>query len=79
MRLRKPLMSCLDQSLYTACASKQKAYGVSYISIMGTQIAKPSAVYSYLVDMQKENSLEVLSKFFSGEFTEAFEIISEQP
>lgn len=32
-----------------------------------------------MLELQKENSLEVLSKFFSGEFTQAFEIISEQP
>ena len=31
-----------------------------------------------MLDIQKENFLEVLSKFFSNEFTEAFEIISEQ-
>lgn len=36
MRLRKPIMSCLDQSLYIACASKVKSYGISYISVMGT-------------------------------------------
>lgn len=45
---------------------------------MGTQVPKPDHVFSYLVDIQKENSLEVLSKFFSSEFTEAFELISEQ-
>ena len=32
-----------------------------------------------MLELQKENSLEVLSKFFSGQFTEAFELISMQP
>ena len=77
-KFRKPVMACLDQSLYVSCTTKIKSYGLSYISVMGTQIPKTQATYSYILDMQKENSLEVLSKFFSNEFTEAFEIISEQ-
>ena len=79
MRLRKPLMSCLDSSMYASCTTKFKSYGISYISLMGNLPQKQLPLYSYLIDIQKENSLEVLSKFFSGEFTEAFEIISVQP
>jgi len=45
---------------------------------MGTKVPKAREVFSYLIDIQKENSLEVLSKFFSSEFTQAFEMISEQ-
>lgn len=77
-KMRKPLMACLDSSLYVGCTTKIKSYAFSYISVMGVQ-TQNVPVYSYLMDLQKENSLEVLSKFFSGEFTEAFEIISEQP
>ena len=71
-------MACMDNSVFTACASKAKSYGISYISVMGTEVAKPSHLYTHLLDLQKENSLEALSKFFSGQFTEAFELISEQ-
>ena len=77
-KLRKPLMACLDTSSYVGSTSKIKSYAFSYISVMGVS-SKDLPVYSYLLDIQKENSLEVLSKFFSGEFTEAFEIISEKP
>jgi len=52
--------------MMVACAQKNKSYGISYVSVMGTQLLKPNQVYSYLLDLQKENSLEVLSKFFSG-------------
>ena len=45
---------------------------------MGTKVPKAREVFSYLIDIQKENSLGVLSKFFSSEFTQAFEMISEQ-
>ncbi len=45
---------------------------------MGNQIPSSKSLFTYLLDTQKENSLEVLSKFFSNEFTQAFEIISEQ-
>ena len=45
---------------------------------MGTKVPKAREVFSYLIDIQKEHSLEVLSKFFSSEFTQAFEMISEQ-
>lgn len=48
------------------------------MSVMGTKVPKAREVFSYLIDIQKENSLEVLSKFFSSEFTQAFEMISEQ-
>ncbi len=41
-------------------------------------IVPRETIYNYLIDTQKENSLEILSKFFSNEFTEAFEMISEQ-
>jgi len=51
---------------------------VSFVSVMGNLIPAATSLYSYLLDIQKENSLEVLSKFFSNEFTEAFEMISEQ-
>jgi uncharacterized alpha/beta hydrolase family protein len=71
-------MSCLDTSIQVACTNKIKAYGFSYISVMGIP-SNNKSVYNYLMDIQKENSLEILSKFFSGEFTEAFELIAEQP
>jgi hypothetical protein len=69
-------MACLDHSLYVAQVTKQRSYGISFVSVMGTPAPAAGSVYSYLVDLQKENSLEVLSKFFSSEFTEAFETIS---
>ena len=70
------MMACLDSSLHVGSSTKVKSYCFSYISVMGTKSAD-QPVHSYLVDIQKENSLEILSKFFSGEFIEAFEIISE--
>lgn len=70
-RMRKPLMACLDSSLYVGLATKIKSYCLSYISIMGTKVLS-QPILPYIVDLQKENSLEVLSKFFSGEFAEAF-------
>jgi hypothetical protein len=75
-RLRKPIMCCLDSSLYIGSTNKIKSYGISYISVMGIATENKS-VHSYIVDLQKENSLEALSKFFSGEFAEAFELIAE--
>ena len=45
---------------------------------MGNMIVPRETIYNYLIDTQKENSLEILSKFFSNQFTEAFEMISEQ-
>lgn len=75
-RLRKPLMCCLDSSLYIGSTNKVKSYGISYISVMGIA-SQNKQIYPFILDLQKENSLEVLSKFFSGEFTEAFEIIAE--
>jgi len=71
-------MSCMDQSLYAVCTKKSKTYGLVYASVMGINLLQPTHIYSYLVDIQKENSLEVLSKFFSGEFTESFALIAEQ-
>ena len=34
-RFRKPIIACMDQSLYISQVSKNKAYGISYISVMG--------------------------------------------
>lgn len=76
-KFRRPVLACLDHSLYIAQVSKTKSYGISFVSTMGNPAPKSEHVFSYLLDIQKENSLEVLSKFFSSEFTEAFEIISE--
>lgn len=77
-KFRKPILACTEQSLFIAQAAKTKSYGVSFVSVMGNLIPAATSLYSYLLDIQKENSLEVLSKFFSNEFTEAFEMISEQ-
>jgi len=76
--MRKPVMACTDQSMYLTQSTKTKSYGISFISVMGNQIIPSKKIYNYLIDIQKENSLEVLSKFFSNTFTEAFEMISEQ-
>lgn len=78
-RFRKPVMACMDQSLFVSQVSKSKSYGISFVSVMGNQVPEQEHFFNYLMDIQKENSLEVLSKFFSSEFTEAFEIISDQP
>ncbi len=76
-KLRKPVLACSDTSLYLTQSTKTKSYGISFLSVMGNQIVPSKIIYNYLIDTQKENSLEVLSKFFSNEFTEAFEMISE--
>ena len=76
--MRKPVLACTDSSLYLPQSTKTKSYGLSFVSVTGNQIVPSKTIFNYLVDTQKENSLEVLSKFFSNEFTEAFEMISEQ-
>eukprot|EP00347_Sterkiella_histriomuscorum_P007708 403347869 len=79
IRFRRVIQTNLDQSSFMNQVAKAKSIGISFLSVMGTQPIKSQLVFQHLIEIQKENSLEVLSKFFSGEFTQAFELISEQP
>lgn len=49
-KLRKPIMACLDNSLYVGSASKIKSYCFSFISVMGTKVVN-SPVLPYIVDL----------------------------
>ncbi len=76
---RQPIQAMLESSQVIANIKKQRSYGICYLSVLGCHVNPVSDAYKFLMDSQKDNSLEVMSKFFSGEFTEAFELIAEQP
>ncbi len=58
--------------------TKQKSYGFTFFSVQGISLNKLKDSRANLLDLQKENSLEVLSEFCSGNFTESFHLIAQQ-
>jgi len=76
LRFRNPIQALIDYSSFGTCQTKPKSYGITFISVPGNVIENTSAITRYVVELQKENSLNLLSNFFQGSFTESFKMIS---
>jgi hypothetical protein len=50
-RMRKPLLCCLETSMYIGCLKKIKSYGFSYISVNGVSLEEDKPIYPYLIDL----------------------------
>ena len=59
--------------------TRNRSYGFTFISISGVNLEKVQTnVHKTILDLQKENSLEILSEFCSGNFTQSFHLIAQQ-
>ena len=77
--LRHPIAACINYSNYMTLASKPINYLLRYVSIVGSHSINKASITSIMNQTQKENSLEMLSHFFKGKFSNAFKQIAREP
>jgi hypothetical protein len=61
-RLRRPEISCLESSMFSTVLTKSMSYGFTFFSVQGTYPDSYIPLKSALLDVQKENTLEILSE-----------------
>lgn len=64
--------------MYNFSAS-QMNYTYQFISCFGSATAQDKDVIDMLTQIKKDSSMEMLSQFFQGEFSETFKSISNGP
>ena len=75
-RLRRPEICCLESSMFSTVLSKSMSYGFTFFSVQGIYPETYLPIRNALLDIQKENTLEILSQFCSGNLSDAFSIIA---
>ena len=60
-------------------SSSQMNYAYQFLSCFGCATSEPEYVMKILTQSKKDSSMEMLSQFFEGEFSETFKSISSDP
>jgi hypothetical protein len=66
--MRRFALTCLENSPLSIKFTKQIAFGINYISILGFEVSKAGEYIENIKQEQKKNALEVLSIICSGDF-----------
>eukprot|EP00347_Sterkiella_histriomuscorum_P009952 403339248 len=78
IRFRRIIQTNLDQSSFMNQVAKAKLIGISFLSVMGTHPIKSLLVYQHLIEIQKQNSLELLiASIISASYTDCMKILLE--
>jgi len=75
-RLRRPEICCLESSMFSTVLTKTMSYGFTFFSVQGIYPDNYLPLKNALLDVQKENTLEILSECCSGNLSETFGIIA---
>lgn len=75
-RLRRPEICCLESSMFSTVLTKTMSYGFTFFSVQGIYPDNYLPLKNALLDVQKENTLEILSECCSGNLAETFGIIA---
>lgn len=75
-RLRRPEICCLESSMFSTVLSKTMSYGFTFFSVQGVYPDTYLPIKTALLDVQKENTLEILSECCSGDLSETFSVIA---
>ena len=75
-RLRRPEICCLESSMFSTVLTKTMSYGFTFFSVQGIYPENYPPFRSALLDVQIENTLEILSQCCSGNHSETFGIIA---
>jgi hypothetical protein len=75
-RLRRPEICCLESSMFSTVLTKTMSYGFTFFSVQGIYPSHYLSLKTALTDACKENTLEILSEFCSGNLSETFGIIA---
>ena len=66
--MRRHILTCLENSPLSNKFSKQAAFAINYISLLGVDLPKIGEFVSHIKQEQKKTALEVLSIICSGDF-----------
>lgn len=75
-RLRRPEICCLESSMFSTVLTKTMSYGFTFFSVQGVIPDTFLPLRNALLDVQKENTLEILSECCSGNVSETFGVIA---
>jgi hypothetical protein len=75
-RLRRPEICCLESSMFATVLTKTMSYGFTFFSVQGVYPDNFLPLKNALLDVQKENTLEILSEFCSGGLSDTFSVIA---
>ena len=74
--LRHPLQANLQYSCFNDTPGKTMVYTLRFVSMIGSCSSSETEVTNVLQQIKQENSLELLSHFFKGKFSQAFQQIA---
>lgn len=67
-RMRRHVLTCLENSPLATKFTKQPAFAINYISLLGFDLSKVGDFLPYIKQEQKKTALEILSIICSGDF-----------
>lgn len=76
--MRRHVLTCLENSPLATKFTKQPAFAINYISILGFDLSKVGDFLPYLKQEQKKTALEILSIICSGDFSSILKVIANQ-
>jgi hypothetical protein len=76
--MRRHVLTCLENSPLSTKFTKQPAFGINYISLLGFDMTKVGEYLGYIRQEQKKTALEVLSIICSGDFASILKVIANQ-
>lgn len=74
--MRRQVLTCLENSPLSLKFSKQPAFGINYISLLGFDLSHVGEHVNYIKQEQKKTALEVLSIICSGDFSTILKVIA---
>src|SRR3569833_12697 len=76
--MRRYVLTCLENSPLSTKFTKQVAFGINFISILGFDLTRVGEYISQIKQEQKKTALEVLSIICSGDFQQILKVIANQ-
>lgn len=77
--MRRHVLTCLENSPLSTKFTKQAAFAINYISLLGFDLPKVGDFMPYIKQEQRKTALEVLSIICSGDFSSILRVIANQP
>lgn len=77
-RMRRHILTCLENSPLATKFTKQPAFAINYISLLGFDLSKVGDFLPYIKQEQKKTALEILSIICSGDFSSILKVIANQ-
>ena len=77
-KFRKGIVTCAENSPLVPWLKKPKYLAINFISVMGYDVSALGNYCAYIIESQKETSLQVLVQFCSGDYRKTMQILASQ-